>query len=245
MDPNKKAVGAEPYRRLLRDLVALPPEPVGECLTDDEFAAHATGVADVPVDRERMRAHLAACAECRREAERLTCAARAWRDGNRGVDPKVASQPPVRRAAAPAPVHNLHAPTPPVWRPAPAAVGQARILRISDRLLRQDAAGERDPRRLGTWKSGDERLTLVVQRESSGRLRSYLTSADRELAGHSFRVSIGDGPGIVVCLELTSEGVEAEAEHPPPKGDEGGDDYRIEVVPAEGEERQTGDRSGS
>lgn len=69
--------------RLIADIRALPSEPVGEHLMDDEFIDY-TMEALAPPEFARLDTHLASCPECAAEMERLMEASEVWRGAQGG-----------------------------------------------------------------------------------------------------------------------------------------------------------------
>lgn len=66
--------------RLIADIRALPSEPVGDHLTDDQLISYAME-ALAPEEVEGLDAHLASCPDCTSEMERLLDTSEAWRGG--------------------------------------------------------------------------------------------------------------------------------------------------------------------
>lgn len=64
--------------RLIADIRALPSEPVGDHLTDDQLISYAME-ALAPEEVEGLDAHLASCPDCTSEMERLLDTSEAWR----------------------------------------------------------------------------------------------------------------------------------------------------------------------
>ena len=70
-------VTTEQLGRLVADLRALPGEPVGEHLSDEEFVGYTMEALQPPAIG-RLDTHLASCPECATEMERLVEAAQGW-----------------------------------------------------------------------------------------------------------------------------------------------------------------------
>src|SRR5437867_3285347 len=77
MEPRKIPVTRAQVLRLMEDLAAIPNSPVGDHLSDQEFTGYALELLP-DGEVERLDRHLASCAECANEMERLTTAAAAW-----------------------------------------------------------------------------------------------------------------------------------------------------------------------
>jgi hypothetical protein len=68
----------------MEDLTALPAEPVGEHLSDDEFISYSMETLTVE-EVQRVDEHLASCPECAEQMEQLMEASEAW-SGEQGKE---------------------------------------------------------------------------------------------------------------------------------------------------------------
>ncbi len=65
--------------KLLADIRALPHEPLGNHLSDDEFINYSQGTSSTE-EMNRIDTHIASCSPCASEMERLIEAFKVWRD---------------------------------------------------------------------------------------------------------------------------------------------------------------------
>jgi hypothetical protein len=63
--------------RLMGDLGAIPPQPIGNHLTDDEFVEYSMSALNEQ-DNARVEAHMSSCDECAAQMERLFEVAQKW-----------------------------------------------------------------------------------------------------------------------------------------------------------------------
>lgn len=77
MSLHKMRITSKQVDRLLADVRALPEEPAGEHLSDDEFTLYAMAML-TPEATSKAEAHLGSCPNCAAETERLLEASRFW-----------------------------------------------------------------------------------------------------------------------------------------------------------------------
>jgi hypothetical protein len=78
MKTRKIKVTTKQLDRVIEDVRALPDEPIGDHLTDDDFIGYDMGTLTAE-EVKQVDAHLASCSDCAMEMERLMEAWQVWR----------------------------------------------------------------------------------------------------------------------------------------------------------------------
>lgn len=188
-------LNAKGWQRLMGDLRGLPAEPVGPHLADDEFVDYATGGPAAEASG-RMEAHLASCARCAAEVERLLVASEAWRraEGQR----RLAEQR--RRALGATPLRERLA----------GLLGGV-VLSASVALESPQAAFAAPLRSPTDGQTEDGLLRWRLVPDEAGNLIVRLGSHALELEHARLRLSAGGWQRDVVLRRVTPDQVGAEA----------------------------------
>jgi hypothetical protein len=181
MKSRRIPVTAKKVDELMALFRALPTEPVGEHLSDDELIGCAMGT--LPAEQvAHLGVHLDSCLDCAAEVERLLEAAEAWR-GEEGkqrlaaLRERLVRQPALHERLVQALQEAIENWRNTFSRPQPAWAA------LTD---------EEEGRRIWSWQSQDGLLRGHAVLESSGQLTFRFVSLELGLEGQRFALRLGD-----------------------------------------------------
>jgi hypothetical protein len=214
MKTEKIRVTANQLAKLMDDLRALPPVPVGDCLSDDEFIGYATETLSAE-QVERLDKHLGSCPACATEMERLLQGAEAW-SGEQGTQRLAALEARVQAQMAAA-EQLASPPAPPPWQGLKAALQDAKesLRALFMHPAPQFAAAPvTESRRIWDWQSREGVLRGHAVLEANGDLTFRFSSGDLSLQDSRFYLRVGSLRREVILRPVSGSEVGAEISIP-------------------------------